>query len=77
MQTLKLHRKLKGHYFNNVGNVQIVVNKDFESNLWLGYIDVYSHENQNGKVYKTIFSVNNARTKKEVCNYIITFIKEN
>ena len=77
MKNLKLHRKLEGYYFNQCGDVEVVVSKDFDANLWLGYVQVYSHQNENGKVYKTIFSVNNARTKKEACQYIVTFIEEN
>ena len=77
MKNLKLNRKREGYYFNNIGDVQVVVTKNFETNLWLGYIDVFSHENSNGKVYKTIFTVNNARTKKEACNHIVCFVEEN
>jgi hypothetical protein len=77
MSNLKLNRKMEGYYFNNCGDVQVVVSKDFETNRWLGYVDVYSHENSNGKVYKTVFSINNARTKKEACSHIICFVEGN
>ena len=77
MKNLKLHKKSEGYYFNNIGDVQVVVSKNAETNLWLGYVDVYSHENSNGKVYKTIFTVNNARTKKEACNHIVCFVEGN
>tara|TARA_R110000822_G_scaffold29350_2_gene86476 strand:- start:2476 stop:2709 length:234 start_codon:yes stop_codon:yes gene_type:complete len=77
MATLKLNRKIKGTYFNNCGDIQIVVSKNFETNLWFGYIDQYSHTNENGKVYNTIFCINNLTTKKQICDYIINFINNN
>ena len=77
MATLKLNKKYEGNYYNNIGDVKVVVSKNFETNLWFGYIDKYSHTNSNGKVYDTIFHINNLKTKKQTCDYIINFINEN
>jgi hypothetical protein len=77
MATLKLNKKYEGNYYNNIGDIQVVVSKNFETNLWLGYIEQYSHTNVNGKVYETIFQINNLKTKKQTCDYIINFINEN
>jgi len=75
MLRLKLKKRYAGSYFNEIKDSRLEISKNFESNLWLAYIEVYSHTNQNGKVYKTIFSVHNAKTKKEACQYIISFIE--
>ena len=77
MAALKLNKRIEGYYFNNSGDMQIVVTKNFETNLWTGYIDQYSHTNENGKVYNTIFCINNLTTKKQTCDYMIYFIENN
>jgi len=66
MKTLKLNKKSKGYYTNQVDNIEVVVS-EFKGN-WTGEILDWNKSNDEFIVYKTF-----ASTKKIVVNQLTQY----